>query len=233
MSIDEFNIQSDILYNNATSNQAPPLNAYEKSVLLTKSQESLVQELYKGYNGEPFESTESSSQMLKHLLRFKTIDFLKGDKIYRDVIRYIVAQPEDMLYATLEKGILKKPDCPEVPFIDIKPCKQDNILDIIKNPFKGPMDKALKVYLQKGTVGIYSSKQLSGYEVHYIKKPLPIVLEDFPEHATIDGHFKKSEECELHPYVHTQILARAVQLGKEIWKVENDEPQIQGYNQQS
>ena len=35
MTITEFSNQFDVLYNNITSNQAPGLNEYEKSVFLT------------------------------------------------------------------------------------------------------------------------------------------------------------------------------------------------------
>ena len=42
MTISEFSNQFDVLYNNVTSNQAPGLNEYEKSVFLTKAQDEVV-----------------------------------------------------------------------------------------------------------------------------------------------------------------------------------------------
>lgn len=42
MTASEFNNQFDVLYNNITSNQAPGLNEYEKSVYLTKAQNELL-----------------------------------------------------------------------------------------------------------------------------------------------------------------------------------------------
>ena len=42
MTISEFSNQFDVLYNNITSNQAPGLNEYEKSVFLTKAQDEVV-----------------------------------------------------------------------------------------------------------------------------------------------------------------------------------------------
>ena len=38
MTLAEFSDQFDVLYNNITSNQAPGLNEYEKSVVLTKAE---------------------------------------------------------------------------------------------------------------------------------------------------------------------------------------------------
>lgn len=42
----EFSAEFDVLYNNITSNQAPGLNEYEKSVFLTKAQSQLVNEYF-------------------------------------------------------------------------------------------------------------------------------------------------------------------------------------------
>lgn len=46
MTAKEFSDQFDVLYNNITSNQAPGLNEYEKSVFLTKAQSQLVNEYF-------------------------------------------------------------------------------------------------------------------------------------------------------------------------------------------
>lgn len=46
MTVKEFSDQFDVLYNNITSNQAPGLTEYEKSVFLTKAQTQLVREYF-------------------------------------------------------------------------------------------------------------------------------------------------------------------------------------------
>ena len=46
MTILQFNAEFDILFNNITSNKGPGLNAWEKSVFLTKAQSQLVQEYF-------------------------------------------------------------------------------------------------------------------------------------------------------------------------------------------
>lgn len=46
MSTQEFSTEFDVLFNNVTSNQAPGLNEYEKSVFLTKAQAQLVNEYF-------------------------------------------------------------------------------------------------------------------------------------------------------------------------------------------
>ena len=57
----EFNNEFDVLYNNITSNQAPGLDAYEKSVFLTKAQDEIVKAYFDPRSNkvqEGFDSTE-------------------------------------------------------------------------------------------------------------------------------------------------------------------------------
>lgn len=46
MSVEEFDNMFDVLYNNITSTQAPGLNAYEKSVFLTKGQDEILKNYF-------------------------------------------------------------------------------------------------------------------------------------------------------------------------------------------
>ena len=46
MSVEEMDNMFEVLYNNITSNQAPGLNAYEKSVFLTKAQDEIVKNYF-------------------------------------------------------------------------------------------------------------------------------------------------------------------------------------------
>lgn len=46
MSVEEMDNMFEVLYNNITSNQAPGLNAYEKSVFLTKAQDEIIKNYF-------------------------------------------------------------------------------------------------------------------------------------------------------------------------------------------
>lgn len=50
MDYTEFSQRFDVLYNNITSNQAPGLNEYEKSVFLTEGQEAYIKEQFFALN---------------------------------------------------------------------------------------------------------------------------------------------------------------------------------------
>ena len=48
--VTEWSLEFDLMYNNITSNKAPGLEPYEKSVLLTRAQEALVLEIFDARN---------------------------------------------------------------------------------------------------------------------------------------------------------------------------------------
>ena len=48
MTTQEFSPEFDLLYNNISSNQAPGLTEYEKSIFLTQAQEEIALGLYGG-----------------------------------------------------------------------------------------------------------------------------------------------------------------------------------------
>ena len=58
MTTREMSNSFSVLYNNITSNQAPGLTEYEKSVFLTQAQDSIVLSLYNGTASRSFEETE-------------------------------------------------------------------------------------------------------------------------------------------------------------------------------
>ena len=66
---EEWSVNFDILYNNISSNQAPGLTEYEKSVFLTQAQEAVILDLYKGTSGDAFETTEEVTRYLSSLVK--------------------------------------------------------------------------------------------------------------------------------------------------------------------
>ena len=49
------------------------------------------------------------------------------------------------------------------------------------------------------------------YKIRYVRRPVPIILEDLPDGLVIDGYTNESA-CELNPILHMDILNRAVEL---------------------
>lgn len=77
MTLENFSDQFDLLYNNITSNQAPGLTEYEKSVFLTKAQDEIVKNYFtansKGNNiGQGFD--DSAKRQADFSMLMKTME---------------------------------------------------------------------------------------------------------------------------------------------------------------
>lgn len=58
---------------------------------------------------------------------------------------------------------------------------------------------------------ISTSEIVLGYKIRYVRRPVPIVLEDLSDGLSVDGVTRRTE-CELNPILHQEILQRAVEL---------------------
>lgn len=212
----EFSIEFDILYNNISSNKAPGLNEYEKSVFLTKAQEQIVTELYSGRNNtyNSFEETEEQRRYLNSLVKTATCDILYGPPNYIRENSNVFTLPKDLLYITYE--VCKNNSMKE---FSVYPVSHDELSKIINNPFRGP-SKNRVLRLDNGTslinkedrsVEIISTDKITMYKIRYIRKPNPIILTDLEDDLSINGISEESE-CELDSSLHRTILDRAVAL---------------------
>ena len=89
MTLEEFNTNFDLLYNNIASNQAPGLDEYEKSVFLTNAQLELVKNYF---NPKGNKYQEGFDQSPKRQLDFSTITDLMvyniTDALPNNVMRF-------------------------------------------------------------------------------------------------------------------------------------------------
>ena len=88
MTIQEFSTEFDVLYNNVTSNQAPGLNEYEKSVFLTKAQSQLVNEYFNSRSdgfGGGYDGSQKRQYDFSGLVRTETLYNLNTFKERIDV----------------------------------------------------------------------------------------------------------------------------------------------------
>ena len=219
MTTQEFSNEFDVLYNNIMSNQAPGLNEYEKSVLLTQAQEALILDIYNGkFNEDSFESTEEVSSYINTLVKqLRTTDTVKGNGISKDSVFYKL--PDDLWFITYESVILKDDTlgCRNGQEVIVKPITQDKYYSINRNPFKMANDKRVLRLLSENKAELISKFKIESYLIRYLSKPEPIILDDLSTYGvTINGKSGVTE-CKLNPAVHRILLNRAVQLAKFIW----------------
>lgn len=214
MTTQEFSNEFDILYNNIMSNQAPGLDEYEKSVLLTKAQEDIIIQLYSGKNpfGDSFEKTEEVRRYLNNLIKtYKTSETVIANHGLSDTSKFFKL-PKDLLFITYEQLITTEVYKGTATELLVVPTTQDEYFSIVNNPFKGPNPKrALRINSDNELVEIITNYKIDTYTIRYLAKPSPIVLIDLLEDLTVDG-IGVQTECSLSPITHRAILDRAVNL---------------------
>ena len=68
---------------------------------------------------------------------------------------------------------------------------------------------------------LFPGDSIGNYQVRYIRKPRPIVLDNL-DGLTIEG-VGTTSECEVDPILHEDILQRAVELAKVAWTATGQE----------
>lgn len=193
------------------------LDEYEKSLFLTRAQEDIMKEYYSGRNafGESFELTEEVRRYLSSLIQTAQLDPIADSSEVTTLFdnSVVFPLPEDLWFITYESGVLGDTGtCFANKVIKIVPTTQDELSNVMENPFRGPSKRrGLRLDLSGDMVEIISKYPISKYIVRYLAKLNPIVLVDLPSGLSIDGK-STVQECNLHPALHKVILDRAVRM---------------------
>jgi len=190
---------------------------YEKSLWLTRAQESLVIALYNGRNvlGESFESTEELRRYLDPLVKTKvylTSEQIAGTGVSAMSKFYQI--PEDLAFIVMEQVALNDASlgCYNGTTVLVRPVTHDEYERVKNNPFVGPSKRrALRLDAGDGVLEIVSKYTIGNYTIRYVSKPTPIVLEDMPDGVSVDG-VSQTTECILNPLLHNTILENAVRM---------------------
>lgn len=105
----EFSNEFDVLYNSITSNQAPGLDEYEKSVFLTKAQDEIVKSYFNPKSNKVQEGFDGSER--------RQIDFsmIMRSKVYQP-IKVVLKTSTDS--PTSRESVVIPPDIPIASFIE-------------------------------------------------------------------------------------------------------------------
>lgn len=215
----------DVLYNNITSNQAPGLNAYEKSVFLTKGQDEVVKNSFnpksKGNNTQEGFDDSAKRQidfsMLTTVATIGTARFSTSLFDSRDNTRS-VSLPENVMMVINEMVEVTRGGNPVI--LQVVPIKFDEYSRLMSKPYKRPLKYQAWRLINSNVVNradiiIGPSDTLYKYTVRYIRRPKPIIVSDL-DGLTIEGLGEESA-CELDPILHEEIVQRAVELAKIAW----------------
>lgn len=223
MTLEEFSNEFDVLLNSYSTIKpfgygqvSLELDEYEKSVFLTKAQESIIINLYNGKNylGDTFEGTEEIRRYLDNLI--KTYHIKPNDSSIDNIDKnaVIVNLPSDVWFSIYESVDLKddKLKCKEAKNVAVLPITHDEYHRIKNNPFRGNnYRRVLRINKADDIIELISKYSIDKYYVRYLTKPSPIILCDLPDGLSIDNINNKTE-CKLTSAIHRNILDKAVQL---------------------
>lgn len=220
MTTQEFSNEFDILYDNISSNQAPGLSEYEKSVFLTNAQDALVLELYSGKNalGDSFEKTEEVRQYLSNIVKVTTVNKSETTTANGNISKnsHIFNIPKDMWFPVYESVTFEESDlnCTPISNIEVVPVTHDEFSRINKNPFrKSNKNRVLRLNIS-GKIELVSDYTIKSYVIRYIPILEPIILANLEEDKLTIKDKSQENDCKLHPSLHKAILERAVQMAK-------------------
>jgi hypothetical protein len=182
MTVYEFSNQFDLLYNNITSNQAPGLNEYEKSIFLTKAQDELV----KNY----FEASSQGNTIKKGfddtILRQMDFSDLISNKGYEDgIVGESIVDPRaiiydipksDNVYIVINESLHLMGDNGVVKGIrQIIPITYLEYSRLMSKPFKQPLKSQAWRLITSGRRGEQSTSDKTYTDINQIKTGVEII----------------------------------------------------------
>lgn len=215
----EFSNEFDVLYNSITSNQAPGLDEYEKSVFLTKAQDEVVKayfnprsnKIQQGFDGNEIRQIDFSmimrSQVYKEFLS-SNFDRRKNSKL--------VSIEKDILVITNEYVIVTRDDIPYR--LSIVPITYNEYAQLTSKPYAYPLKNQAWRLLgsddenKSAEIIVGPNDIITEYVIRYVKKPRAIRLKSFDD-ITIDGA-STIQCCELDPILYPDIIQRGCELAK-------------------
>lgn len=232
MTNQEFSDEFDVLYNNITSNQAPGLDEYEKSVFLTKGQDEVLK-AYFNPKGNKYQ--EGFDDSLRRQVDFSNLIYsfnydsfstpgvagMTSSSFYDNAtgIKSVdLSTLDEPIFMILNEELVVERDQTN-RILQVIPIKYDEYTRLMNRPYKRPLKNQAWRLITYGeedykffTLIAGPNDTLQQYSARYLRRPRAIILSDLSG-VTIDGE-SSQQSCELDPILHHEILQRAVELAK-------------------
>lgn len=248
MTVEEMDNMFEVLYNNITSNQAPGLNAYEKSVFLTKAQDEILKNYFnprskgnltqEGFDGNQKRQIDFS--MITTVYKADvTLDTTGGAITNSAFGSPLFDKHSNTKSVSLPKMMMAINEVVEVTrdkktvTLQVVPVKYDEYSRLMCKPYKRPLKyQAWRLInndtTNKADIVVGPSDTIVRYILRYIRRPKPIIVSDL-DGLTIEGE-GSAMNCELDESLHEEILQRAVELAKATW-TSTGQDNIQAFTQ--
>lgn len=230
MTASEISNLMDVLFNNITSNQAPGLTEYEKSLFLTKAQDELLKNYFNAKGNAHQEGYDDSP---KRQMDFSTITKVASVSTFSTALfdprsNSKCAAFPDGIWIIIHERVEVARDGESVNLVVI-PISFDEYDRLMSKPYKRPLKyQAWRLInneeSNKSDLVVGPNDVISKYTVRYIRKPKPVIVGPL-DGLTIEGYgftgdagiVNTTEGCELDPAIHEEIVQRAVELAKTAW----------------
>lgn len=230
MTNQEFSDEFDVLYNNITSNQAPGLDEYEKSVFLTKAQDEVLKAYFdpmlnktqEGFDGSQrrqidFSMVTKTSSLTPALgANFAPQDNACKVTMPTDILTIINERVKVLRVISVAAGATGPMS--RQAFLTVIPIQFSEFDRLMSKPYKRPVKwQAWRVISASNSsfeadLVPAPGDTIQEYVIRYIKRPDPIILFDL-DGLSICGKSEVST-CKLDPILHYEILQRAVEMAK-------------------
>lgn len=214
------------------------LDEYEKSVLLTQAQDQIVKSYFDGTlnpQGQGFDDSTRKQVEFSSLIKVATLvkentasnyqTFDSRGIVYRLPRRVAGDEGTEVLFILNERlEYTNVSDTSKNGVYVVVPINYKEYDREMSKPYAQPLKKQAWRLFQNNVTGfdVYSeliprwnitegTGKTLVYKIRYIRRPVPIILEDLPDGLEIDG-FTEESACELNPILHMDILNRAVEL---------------------
>jgi len=200
MTTAEFSSELDVIYENINANNAPGLDTYEKSVILTHAQELLLKEVLK---------SEPSGDRFPDLISVHTDNSPVAGLLNNSA--YIFSLPSGY-FKILNEQIENVSGIQHI----VLAISNEQLQQKLSKPYVyPPRRRAWRISMDNtgGSVEIYVRNGFTPtlYTCRYLRKPVPIVLDTIS--PAIDG-VTTTTQCELDSGLHRDILKIAATLAE-------------------
>lgn len=210
MNAQEFSSEFDLLYNNVSSNQAPGLTEYEKSVFLTKAQDEIIKNNFTNAQGgnkyqQGVEDSEKRYADFSTLLTVIELNADDSDTITFDERGKIFKFPDGgeeefkKVMIVITETFKTGNSSDNLTSYQVIPLKFDEYIRLMSKPSSDPLKKQVWKLMGNNTSGNGSIEIVPHWKdkdntinkliLKYIRRPYPIILENLkPQGLTIEGY---------------------------------------------
>jgi hypothetical protein len=214
MDSNEMAREFEILYDKISSAGSPGYTDYEVSVLLTKAQQTYLQEIF-----DPYKSFEETEKRRKDfgLIKYPFTGTLSATQTGVHTNGFLYELPTDTLYVAQEEVVIAAAGtCYHGDTVKVKPVTEDEYNLNRKNPYRKPHPAHLVWRMDFNNPGATQvprhelitdgSFTITSYRGRYLKYPVDIVP------YNNDGTTTAQVNCELPEIAHRPIIDIAVRM---------------------